>query len=186
MKNIKNRIINKFIIIENKYKLVLNEYTNKKYRDDLLFDYLTLDDLKQIKEIHNNEINDIKYEILKDRINDDKVKLFKITDKNNIILGYCSLSYRDIKENTINYCISMEDEGAYLFDDYVFNRYRGKGIHGFSIYKRVEYAIKDKKKYAVALVYSWNKNSSNNFKKIGFKEYGKCYYFKLIGKLLIR
>ncbi|QAS62033.1 hypothetical protein [Clostridium septicum] len=77
MKNIKNRIINKFIIIENKYKLVLNEYTNKKYRDDLLFDYLTLDDLKQIKEIHNNEINDIKYEILKDRINDDKVKLLK-------------------------------------------------------------------------------------------------------------
>ncbi|WP_338597531.1 hypothetical protein [Clostridium baratii] len=180
--NIINRLINKFVIKEYLYKAELKEkiiLDNKS----ISLNTTTYKDIDYIKEYYSNEISDDKLKILKKRIDEEKVDLFSIK-LNDVIVGYCSLSYKKMKENSIKNDILVNENQVYLFDDYIFKKYRGNRLHFYSIVIRLNYAIKNRKKEALVCVYSWNKSSYYNYEKIGFKKIKEYIYIKILNKLI--
>ncbi|MDY3360265.1 MAG: hypothetical protein SOY04_07670 [Clostridium celatum] len=186
MGNYINRIINKFIIIEDGYKLEISEKKREFKRYDLSFEKLLLSDLELLMKVYGEELGDKKYCILKDRINEEDIDIFCIKNKSNDILGYFCMAYKSVKENGINHIIDIDDKSVYLFDDYVFAKHRGNGIQHYSILSRLKLAMNKNKKYAIVNVYSWNISSIKNYTKLGFKKYIRYYYLKIIRKIIIK
>jgi len=186
MRNAVNRLLNKFLIIEDGYKLDLNKYKTSKINSEKFnFSKLNLEELNFIMSSYPNEISYEKYLILKQRIYEKDVEVFCIKN-NSDILGYFCISFIDIKEGGINYVINVGNDSAYLFDDYVFIKNRGRGAQKYSIDKRLEYAVQLGKKNGIVNVYSWNVKSIINYRELGFEPYIRYYYFKIIKKIYIK
>lgn len=183
LKSIINKVINKFVIFEYEYKAELELSANINRDDGIEFSKMSEEDINKIKYTLGKEITDYKINILNKRINESNVEVFALKADSSVI-GYCSLSFIDYKENGINKTIKIDDKQAYFFDDYVCERYRGRGLHYYSIIKRSEYALMNGKKYGISCIYSWNKNSSMNFEKANFKKINKFIYIKIIKKLI--
>lgn len=183
LKNIINKVINKIIIFEYIYKSELEFIDDIKISDDIEFSEMTEKDIDNLKYTLGKEITDYKIEILKKRIDENGVKVFVLKEYSDVI-GYCSLSFIDYKENGINKTIKIDYNQAYFFDDYICKKYRGKGLHYYSIIKRCEYAFKNGKSEGISCIYSWNKSSIINFERANFKKINKFIYIKIIKKLI--
>lgn len=82
-----------------------------------------------------------------------------------VCYGFMNLS---IKGNRIGSYIFTEND-VYLWDDYTASSYRGRGFHEQIILYRVLKAKVMGKSFAWSDVYPYNKASSHNFLKLGFK-----------------
>lgn len=186
MANIINRVINKFYIVEDGYRAELKGeniwYDNKR---NLKFEEMTLKELTYLRENYPSELSEEKFQILKNRLQENLVTVYGVKNGEDI-LGYFCMSFRNIKENGINYTIQVGEDSVYLFDDYSFERYRGMGAHKFSIIKRMAIAAELGKKYAIVNVYSWNSKSISNYRALGFNEYIRYYYYKVIKKIKVK
>lgn len=182
LKSIFNRVINKFIIFEYLYKGNLQISASINKYEDFDFSVMSKEDINNLKYVLGKEITDYKIDILRKRLDEDDVKVFSVKEDSGVI-GYCCLSFKDYKENGINKIIHINEKQAYFFDDYICKRYRGMGLHYYTIIKRSEYAIDNGKEEGISLIYSWNKGSSVNFKKAEFVKVKKFIYIKIIKKL---
>lgn len=164
----------------------MNEAQNcLSYGSDLDLSLMTTDDLKQIQKEYSNEFCEYKYRTLKNRIQ-DKMKRVYVVKERNKIAGYFCVSYNETYESGIKIFIPVDNASCYLFDDYVLKKYRGRGIHKFSVLARIKNCKKDEKVYAIVNIYRNNEKSRRNYQKLGFNRYISYYYIPLFKKLFVR
>lgn len=148
-----------------------NLYSFKKLDKDLL---------KRISIEYTNEVSLKKIEHLNSRLeNDAKEKPYVVIDHQGSICGYFHISYTNTFDSSINSIIELESNSVYLFDDYTFSKYRGKGVHKFAVHSRLSIAKKEGYKVALVNIIKNNIPSEKTYKQIGFVKYKKYTYIHL-------
>lgn len=133
----------------------------------------------KMHEEYPQEIRTQKRDILLNRISDPSVTSFVVIEGENIC-GYFHLNNSIIHDSLINYKDKLPVNTVYLFDDYTFFEHRGKGVHSFSIYERLNYCKRNKFKYAKTHILSGNKYSEKAYLKNGFRKTASIKYFNFI------
>lgn len=167
--------------ILNRIHLRADVYTKKideiDFKGNTSFALMTAKDISNLRNSFPDEISEAKARILKKRLEDINKKVFKAF-KEGEIAGYFCISTEDTFEKGVKQFITVDAESAYLFDDYVFLKYRGTGIHKDSIAFRNYYSGCMGKKNSCVCIYSTNIKSINNYKKTGYKfEYSMTKWF---------
>lgn len=152
---------------------------NKRYNYKLV--PMTLEILENIKNDYKCEINEIKYKILKNRIKYIKKEIgFVVQDENENFCGYFHLATQDTWDSCSNSIVRIDSDMVYLFDDYTFEQFRGKGVHSFSIIERLFFADKQGYTKAVVNIVLGNFVSEKAYQKIGFKKYIEYTYLHIL------
>ena len=83
--------------------------------------------------------------------------------------------------------VEFTEQDAYLWDDFTYPEFRGKGLHATSIRHRLMKAKENGKRYAWSSVYLHNKASANNFLSVGFLPvFDVCTVRRKNGKVLLK
>lgn len=162
------------------YILILDEIDyEQKYEYKLLS--MTMEILNNMMNENRNEIEIDKFNILINRIENNKFqKAFVIKNNEEQICGYFHMSYKDARDGCINYNIKVNSDTVYLFDDYTFEKFRGKGVHKFSIIARLKIAKLQGYKKAIVNIISNNIHSEKSYINIGFKKNIKYIYYHIL------
>lgn len=123
-------------------------------------------------------MNILKHNLLKSK-GDSRVLFFILMDKH--IAGYCHINFDEIYEPSSYYYKKLNSKEAYLFKDFIFEKYRGLGLHKFSIYKRLQYLKNTGFNKAYVTIYEDNKYSISSYKHFGFNKIEKWFCFKISG-----
>lgn len=138
-----HKIISKIYLKEYLYKVEITNgysYTNNKFR----LSELNLQILNEMMSNYPGEIDECKYNILKERLKKPDENTYVVFE-NEEICGYFNIAYKDTKESCANVIINISKDSIYLYDDYTFIKHRGKGVHKFSILSRINMGINKKK-----------------------------------------
>lgn len=180
---IKKRILNKLYIKMFLYEIDLNFFKEINLNNNN-YQLLKIDEniLKKIKNI--DEISARKSQILKDRVLNYKETLnYVVINKQKEIMGYFCLALKNTKKNPyIHRQLEISENTSYLFDDYTFLNYRQKGVHYFSVKKRLEISSKKGYKKSRVMIYCSNIPSQKTYEKLGFKKIRYLYDIKFFGK----
>lgn len=158
---------------------ILEEYTHLSH--GLSFGTLNLEKLNEMMKNYADEIDENKYRILKDRLSNNNESVF-IVYKDKEIMGYFSMAYGDVTESATNAVIRVPQDSIYLFDDYTFKKHRGKGVHQYSILRRLQTGNNMGRKYAYVGIYPHNIVSQKSYMKFSFKRV-KIYSCIQLGKI---
>ncbi len=184
MKTIIKKIKTKFFTVSNGYILNLNNYNMVPYEEKYNFYALMpmqMYHLKKMIESYGNQVGSYKYEILKKRITEqDKHIPYVVVDKEGDLYGYFHLSIGDTRDGTINIDVQVSKNTVYLFDDYTFLEKRGKGVHKFSVYSRLELAKKLGYSKAIVNILKGNLYSEKSYKGLGFIKNLVYYYVHIL------
>lgn len=158
-------------------KLILGNIYNCKIEKQSIgpqykLEFANIDKLYELQKEFNNELDFDKLKILAKRIEDDKDNLFFVKE-DEVICGYCSIGYKKVWVSGMKKYIYMNENEAYLYDDYIFKKYRGRGIQLESIKLRINYLYKNNYKKVLVVIRNSTKNSIYNYKKIGFYQIKK-------------
>ena len=134
------------------------------------FRQMKQDDLDKLFQKFPEELGEIKYHILTERLTEEGRKVFVAeTANDDSPSGYFCTSVADTFVGETKRTLSVPKGTVYLFDDYVFEQYRGRRIQEKSIcYRMQQYRDLG---YTEALVCIDNKNdaSFHSYHKCGFK-----------------
>lgn len=159
------RIINRIRIKANIY---CKDLTDERIDPKIFFSNITEDEIEVLRNRYPSELSQKKVDILISRLkSDNNKKVFKAVLDSEIV-GYCCLSFEDTIDNGVQQYVKVSRDEAYLFDDYVFIKFRGNGIHKASILFRNNYAREKCKVRSYVCIYSTNKQSIRNYSNIGF------------------
>ncbi len=168
----RNKVVDIIVRILNRIRLKANVYSRNikevDYKGKTSFSFMTVEDIIDLRNSFPDELSEKKAGILKNRLNEIDKKVFKAL-RNGKMVGYFCISLEDTFENGVKQFIKVDDEIVYLFDDYVFLKYRGSGIHKDSIAYRNYYCGSIGKKKSCVCIYSTNKKSINNYQKLGYE-----------------
>jgi|WetSurMetagenome_2_1015567.scaffolds.fasta_scaffold113977_2 hypothetical protein len=176
IKMIVNYIVIQFIAIGFVYKVELSNIAFSPETKNFEFRLFNEQDIKIIQKNYEKEFDKNKYLKFLTELNTQKIDSY-IVKNGNDICGYFFLAYGKSESEIEKKYFNVEKNG-YLFNDYVFEKYRGKKIHQFSIYRRL--MILKEKKYdtATCLIQHDNIFSIRAYEKFGFQRYLMKYFFR--------
>lgn len=96
--------------------------------------------LGQLRARYPRQLSDHKHRLLVDRLSSPNERCWVIVDDAGELCGYCHVALSDTVNTRINHPVKVGPRQAYFFDDYVFTQHRGRGLHAFSIARRLEIA----------------------------------------------
>lgn len=149
------------------YKVNL-EYNKSSFSEALTFSEMSLIDLDEIYADNKRELSYQKYQIIYKRIVSSSTDKPYIVRYENNIVGYYHIAFDINFDSVAKEIVSANDENIHLFDDYTFKKYRGMGIHSFSVYSRMLIGYKKQKKYATVNILDGNIFSEKSYIKLGF------------------
>jgi len=109
-------------------------------RSDCTLVHAGEDNLTELKAAYPRELSQRKFQILLERLKVPSEKCWLISDAQGNLCGYCHLAFESTLNARINHLVHVGREQAYFFDDYVFKKHRGKGLHAASVAMRMEIA----------------------------------------------
>ncbi|MBC8487332.1 MAG: GNAT family N-acetyltransferase [Bacteroidetes bacterium] len=127
-------------------------------------------DLRLLYSVSGNEINIDRYNYLRQLLTGSSSNCYIVKNINGDICGYCAMWFGEglydqifgrIKNLNIN-------DNGYLFRDYTFKKFRGKGVQKFMIYSRLEILRNNGYKTATTRIAIGNYISERVYKKFGF------------------
>ncbi|WP_100065074.1 GNAT family N-acetyltransferase [Miniphocaeibacter massiliensis] len=144
----------------------------------------------KIKKINREIIEELKEST--EEFTHTKYKQFyeKIDSLNNIgyviyyedeIAGYSWTMTEEIKEGLTGYESKLSHDELYIYDVYIFEKYRKFGL-GTNLIDSILQNSLGKYKIIYVIVDNINFKSKGMFYKIGFENYGKIFILKLFGK----
>ena len=171
MKPFWDRIRDKIWLRINWYFCDLTHWTETVGEEkDVRFRQMRQDDLDKLFQKFPNELSERKYNILKDRLNDEGKKVFVAeTQNDDTPAGYFCTSVTDTYVGEIKKTLTVPVETVYLFDDYVFVQYRGQRIHGKSVCYRIQQYRDLGYKRALVCIDHTNNASFHSYQRCGFK-----------------
>lgn len=190
MKSLINKIREKGI--KNSFKLLLSRvYKKSNIFSGKIENFPKINESIIITEINRNfllkdkrylkEIGRRKYDIFIERLKDDK-NLGWILEEENSILGYFWIRIGDIEENSTGYTKKIDDDEIYLFDFFIMEEYRGKGLTKEIFYFISVYWKDNGIKKAYCIIDNLNIISQNIFYKINFNKIGYFITLKFKNK----
>jgi len=100
---------------------------------------------------------------------------------NNKIVGSIKIGFLKVYITDYEKVFDLSDKTAFIYDTYVIEKYRKKGIAKLLILKAVNYLNNNGYKKVGCHIPSWNKASINAYEKIGFKKIIYIRYFRILG-----
>ena len=98
----------------------------------------TAEVLLQMRKDYPKDLNERKIGILLARLDDPADRTLIIRDEHGEPCGYCHITTGDTVNARIRYRLRVRPHQAYLWDDHVFIAHRRRGLHTFSIARRIE------------------------------------------------
>lgn len=171
-----NHIFSYFIAIGYIYKGQLSDIKYIPKNQDFEFRIMNKFDLDIMQINYQKEFNEKRYLDILSKLNTINVDGFIVKNKEDIF-GYFFLEYGKSESELERKYLNFKKNG-YIFGDYIFERYRGKKIQQYSIYKRLM-ILKDKKyETATCLIERNNIPSIKSYEKFGFQRYLIKYFFR--------
>lgn len=132
---------------------------------------MTLEVLERMRSEHPDEMDEDKHMILRERILYSVSETgYVVTDQEGIC-GYFHLTTVSMNTGIVNKRIALGEDGIGFFDDYTFERHRGKGIHKFSVDQRIRLAVEMGYSKAIVFIYAGNTPSEKTYQQFGFLPY---------------
>lgn len=182
MDKIISKIKRRILVISDQYKIKVSRMDLILKKNEFNFMRLTHEKLEQMYKENSKELDSEKYKILENRINKYTIDIesYIVVDKDNNICGYFHIAYQPIWVNECNWKINKSSTEAYLFDDYVFNNYRGNGVQKFSIQSRLNILEDKGYKFATVIILRDNIASRKSYVDIGFRRYRQFMVIKFL------
>lgn len=160
------------------YILDLNNFDykhNYKYNITLLNN----DILEKMYSEYRDEIDEQKYNILKDKISNKSCKTYIALSENDEICGFINLAYKDVEDSCINTIVKVADDTVYLFDVYTFKKYRKKGVYWYLLNDLIKMIKDDGYKYVIGNIIEGTTASERIAYKIGAIKYVEYDYYHI-------
>lgn len=141
-----------------------------KEKTDVHFRPMRQDDLDKLFQRFPGELSERKCRILKNRFFEIGKEVFVAETLSDYSpAGYFCTSVTDTFVGEMKKTLPVPAGTVYLFDDYVFEQYRGRRIHGQSIYFRTERYRRLGYTKALVGICAANNTSFNSYHKNGFQ-----------------
>lgn len=133
-----NKVLRKLFIISRDYTILISHQLpcNEKYSLKPISHEL----IDMMQSIYPSELSTTKAEVLHSRV-DSIVKGFIILNEENISIGYCHFTGESQFCPVIEHNHYASADEYFFLDDYVFKKYRNKGVHSFSIKARLNILV---------------------------------------------
>lgn len=145
---------------------------------------MTEEDIEKMHKTFPEELTLYKKNVLFDRFKQSNIISFVVKEKDNIC-GYYHVDTKEIYDSLINFRQKLPDKYAYLFDDYTFKKFRGKGVHAFSITERLKFCKSMGFEYAKTHIMEGNLFSEKAYSKHHFKRVAKIIWYNFIFKKFV-
>ncbi|QHI71292.1 GNAT family N-acetyltransferase [Aminipila terrae] len=165
--NLYNRIKNKYIIKEYQLVYYINSINRAMINGNFQFAKADIHDVELIRDLYYTEFSHNKYNIYIKRLEDPN-NIIIVCKYKGEICGYFNMSFKNTLESGINEYIKVSDKETYFYDDYVFEKFRGNGIHMQSILYRIEIAKEKGRNKILVNIYSNNRVSLKEYQSVGF------------------
>ena len=174
--------MSRFIVIAYAYKLELANFSPLTSGcNDFTFSAMTLDDLDYMHSNYKTEMSDAWYEKLRHMLTSTSSEGFMLRcNSNDNIAGYGLIRYDVSKPYDIKY-VSVNENG-YLSRDYMFYRYRGRGLHKYLIAERLRILIDQNYRTATTYIIKTNYASRHSYEKAGFRKCLRIIHLRLLDR----
>lgn len=135
-------------------------------RDDVALVEADTDLLAALRERFPREVDERKHGILVDRLVSPAERSWVIVD-DGVPCGHCHAALDSVLNARINAMVRLEPGQAYLFDDFVVRERRGRGLHGFSIARRMELLAAEGVDEFVTIISRGNAPSRASYRRYG-------------------
>lgn len=98
--------------------------------------------------------------------------------------GYCHLATQSTLNARINHMVRVAPHQAYFYDDYVFKKHRGKGLHTFATARRSEIAAAKGITEGLTTITSSNAPSIASYAKFGAVRRQTLVFLPLLGRTI--
>lgn len=127
----------------------------------------TAEVLAQMKEAYPKDLDERKYGILVGRLDHPADRTFIIRDEHGEPCGYCHITAEDTADERIRYAVSVGPHQGYLWDDRVFATHRRRGLHAYSIARRLELLAEEGRTEALTIISRPNLGSRASYAAFG-------------------
>lgn len=142
----------------------------------------TAEVLTQMREDYPKDLNERKYVLLMDRLEDPADRTLIIRDEYGEPCGYCHITAQDTENARISLPIRVRRHQAYLWDDHVFMAHRRRGLHGFSIAARLQLLDRERVTEAVTIISRPNTASRASYGRFGARARRALIYVPRLGR----
>lgn len=127
----------------------------------------TADVLTQMGEAHPQELDERKLGMLLERLDHPADRTLVIRDETGQPCGYCHVTVGDTENARIRYAVPVLPQQCYLWDDQVFVAHRRRGLHAFSIARRLELLAEEGRTEALTIISRRNLASRTSYAAFG-------------------
>lgn len=155
------------------------DVSSRDTKVNLILRDMTYGDIRNFSINYRTEVDIEKLTILENRLSSKDSFAYVLLDSNSgKVFGYCSVSIGKSYESGLEKDINVADNEIYLFDDYVFNEFRGHGYHKEMILLRIN-KWKDKDRTtAIVCIHDGNIRSEKSYLNCGFKKNKSILYIR--------
>lgn len=158
------------------YYCSFNEHYLDEISSDIKLREMSERDLVQLNLVEK-ELSIRKTELLIQRIKSSVAQVYMVIEKNDIVGWVCLSTYPEY-ESGIRKNVHLGQKEIYFFDDYIFERFRGKGIHKMTIQSRIGLAVEKGFHIGKVIIYANHYASEKNYLVNGFKKKADLYSFR--------
>jgi len=123
--------------------------------------------LRALRKAHPKDLSKRKLRILLDRLERSDEDCWLLIDEQEAVCGYCCVAWSDHVNERIGHHLPLRADEAYLFDDYVVRRHRGRRLHIAAIRERLPLLAAAGRTRAVTMISAGNARSRASYQRFG-------------------
>lgn len=136
--------------------------------------------LTQMRDAYAEELDERKYGILVNRLDHPADETLVIRDEQGEPCGYCHITGGETENTRIRYVVAVLPHQCYLWDDHVFRSHRRRGLHTFSIARRLELIAEEGRTEALTIISRTNQRSRASYAAFGAVRLRSLYHLPLV------
>jgi GNAT superfamily N-acetyltransferase len=140
--------------------------------------------IDRFRAAHPRQVSETKAQLMKDRARSDDQDCWLIVDNAGRTCGYCHVARTQTVNTRINHVVRVGPSQAYFFDDYVVRKYRGRGLHTFSIAERARLLRAQGLTEGITTITRTNAPSLRTYGKFGLRRFETLLYVLWLGRTL--
>ncbi|MCK0112784.1 hypothetical protein MWU75_11595 [Ornithinimicrobium sp. F0845] len=130
--------------------------------------------LRQLRE--SGDLDERRFGILVERLANSADRTLIIRDEHGEACGYCHITLGDTTDERTNFAIQVLPHQGYLWDDRIFPGHRRRGLHTFSIARRLELIAEEGRTEALTIIARHNRASRRSYAPFGTARRRVLYY----------
>ncbi|OLT17220.1 hypothetical protein BJF80_03340 [Serinicoccus sp. CUA-874] len=134
--------------------------------------------LDQMRRDYPDDLNERKHALLVERLSHPADRTLVIRDEHGEPCGYCHITTGDTENARIHLRLRVGRRQAYLWDDHVFIAHRRRGLHAFSIARRLELLAEDGRTQGVTMISRKNTASRASYGAFGARRTRQHVFLK--------